>query len=466
MQRTWLVNPTPHVCAHRKHASRRVMILSAVIVALIALPALEAHAAPETICDGTIGAVMVEGTIVVPDGATCTLAGTIVSESIRVRIESTLIAQGIEVLKPGTVNIQASGATRIEVTGLRKFVGGVLEDPECTEVRRDPECSELLGGIQAVGGGTVLIADTRLGGGLQILNNSGAVHITESFVEGALELGKNTGGVSVRASFLGEGVEISETTGDVTFIGNTSDESDVTIAKTTGDVTVRDNPNLGENFEVSETSGQVSVLGNTINDNVALSDNAGGALVDGNRVGDNLALSKITGGPVNVLGNTVGDNVELLESGGAVIFAENLIEGSASIDKTTGHVTANNNTLGYVPLPEPGHVPEVAPGGSLLVSEASEGAIVRDNGITGDLEVSENVSATSVSDNTVRGGITVSKNKGGTAVSGNLAGGDIECKDNAPPATGVGNVAGTSGSGSLKGECAELGPLPEPEPAP
>jgi hypothetical protein len=433
-------------------------------VALIVLPA-EAQAAPDIECRGTIGAVVVpEGKIVVPDGETCVLVGTTVGESIIVGIESTLIANGIEVVKPGTVNIQAYGAARIEVTGLRKFVGTELEELQPTE---------LLGSIQAVAGGTVIISDTNVGGGVQILDNSDSVRITESFVEGALQMGKNTGGVSVEASFLGEGVEISETVGDVLFSGITSEESDLTISKTDGNVIVRDNPSLGENFEVSETSGHVAVLNNVINDNAEIFANSNGATVSGNMIGDNLALAKIDpitgvflgidpltglsfgtiGGDLNIVGNTVGDNVGILEAGGEVTFAGNVVEGAALIDKTTGRVTANDNSIGFQP-PVPGE-PEVVSGGSLLVSEASEGAIVRDNLVTGSLEVTENLIATTVSNNTVDASITVSKNMGATEVSLNRAGGDIECKDNNPPATGAGNVAGADGgSGSLKGECA------------
>jgi hypothetical protein len=164
------------------------------------------------------------------------------------------------------------------------------------------------------------------------------------------------------------------------------------------------------------------------------------------------------------MGNTVGDSVGVLEAGGEVIFTANEVEGSAVVDKTTGSVTADGNSIGFQPPeppPEPGEPPpepgqpEVASGGSLFVSEASEGAIVRDNTVTGYLEVTENLIATTVSNNTVLVGITVAKNVGVTEVSFNRAGGDIECKDNNPPAVGGGNVAGADGgSGSLKGECA------------
>ena len=460
------------ILAQIKNA-RRTMALGAAIVALVAVPAT-AQAAPNTECRDTIGPVLIEGTIVVPDGETCTLEGTIVDGLIDVGVGSTLIAQGIEVIKAGTVNIQAYGAARIEVTGL--LPPGETEVPE--ELR-----TRLLGGIQAVAGGTVIVSDTELGGGLQALNNSGPVEITHLFSEGAVEFGKNTGGVSVTGSFLGEGVEISETEGDVTFTDNTSDESDLTIAKTKGDVTVENNPSLGENFEVSETTGHVTVVDNIINDNAEISRNQGGAFVSGNTVGDNLALEtsggtitvpcdpldldclpfEVLDGAVIVVANTVGDNVVILETGGDVLFSENLVEGSAFIDKTKGEVTAEDNSIGYTPPEEPAIepgvllvvVPEVASAGSLMLSEASEGAFVRDNTVTGDLEATESSMGTVVSNNMVGVGITVAKNKGGTEVSGNRAGGSIECKDNDPPATGLGNIAGADGgSGTLMGECA------------
>ena len=452
-----------------------ILLVALIVVALIVLPASEAQAAPDTECRGTIGAVVVEGKLVVPEGETCVLVGTTVQVSIIVRPGATLIANGIEVLTPGTVNIQADGAERIEVTGLRK---PDVVDPE------ELQPTEVLGSIQAVGGGTVIIADTIIGGGIQMLDNRDSVQITDSFVEGAAQFAKNKGGVSVEASFLGEGVEVSETVGDVTFSGITSDQSDLTIGKTDGNVIVRNNPTLGENFEVSETSGHVSVLNNVINDNAEIFANSNGATIIGNRVGDNLALAKIdpvtgafigidpttglslgtTGGDLKIMGNTVGDSVGVLEAGGEVIFTANEVEGSAVVDKTTGSVTADGNSIGFQPPeppPEPGEPPpepgppEVASGGSLFVSEASEGASVRDNTVTGYLDVTENLIATTVSNNTVRVGITVAKNVGATEVSLNRAGGDIECKDNNPPAVGGGNVAGADGgSGSLKGECA------------
>ena len=122
-----------------------VGIVIAVIVALIALPASIAQAAPVTQCDGTIGAVVVEGEIHVPDGTQCTLNGTTVLESIKVGKGSTLDANGIEVVKPATVSIQAYASTSVEVTGLTKFVEGVPEEQQ----------SEVLGSIQMVAGGTL-----------------------------------------------------------------------------------------------------------------------------------------------------------------------------------------------------------------------------------------------------------------------------------------------------------------------
>ncbi|HSO50639.1 MAG TPA: hypothetical protein VLS86_08825, partial [Acidimicrobiia bacterium] len=374
----WLATALAAVLAYR-----RVMVLIAVVVALFALPASEAQAAPDTECRGTIFAVMIEGKIVVPDGAECELVGTTVDGSIIVGVGSTLIANGIEVLKPGTIPIQASGFTRLEVTGLRKFVGP--GDPE------ELQPSEVLGSIQAVGGGTVIISDTILGGALQISDNSDSVLITDTFAEGAVQLGKNTGEVSVTDSFLGEGVEISETEGDVTFTRNTSDESDLTIGKTNGAVTVEDNPSLGENFEVSETDGELRVLGNFINDNMEISENEGGVIVSGNTIGDNLTVSKITGevtfpvpcdpldpecvlgetviepASVIIVGNTVGDGVKVLETTGEVIFAENVVEAGAQILQPIGQATANNHHIGFVPVPS---------GGSLEVTEASAGASV------------------------------------------------------------------------------------------
>ena len=393
----------------RLFASLLVALLGAAV-----LSPLPAGAAPDTICDGPIGAVEVPGKLVVPANKTCTLLGTTVLGNIVVESGATLFAHGINV---PTAGLQATGADLVEITALSAAGSTVY--------------GAVYGGMQITGGRLVTLSDTSTDGTIQIKGNSDRVSITNLRTEAAPQLSENTGGVLVQDSLLGEGIEIVATGGDVTFTGNEVDESTVTITKTTGDVTVDDNL-IGENLVVAETSGHVSVQNNTISDNAEVANNSGGAPVSRNQI---------------------GDNVEILEAGGDVTFTGNTVEGSATIAKTTGTVTADDNKIGQSLSPDAEEKPS---GGSLEVVEASGRVSVQNNTVSDNAEVANNWGGATVSGNQIGDTLSVSKITGGTEISNNRAAGNIDCIDNAPPPTGTGNVAGTDGQGFKTGQCAEL----------
>ena len=53
--------------------------------------------ADDRICRGTIGAKHLDGNVIVPKGATCTLAGTRIDGNVFVRGNATLFAKGVKV---------------------------------------------------------------------------------------------------------------------------------------------------------------------------------------------------------------------------------------------------------------------------------------------------------------------------------------------------------------------------------
>jgi len=74
--------------------------------------------ADDRTCRGTIGAVAIDGNVVVPQGATCTLLGTRVDGNVEVKSNARLFARGVAV----EGNIQAENHREVVVSPRR--VGG------------------------------------------------------------------------------------------------------------------------------------------------------------------------------------------------------------------------------------------------------------------------------------------------------------------------------------------------------
>ncbi|RHW27454.1 hypothetical protein D0Z08_09940 [Nocardioides immobilis] len=131
-----------------------------------------AHA-EERRCTGTIRTVQVDGDVVVPKGATCTLIGTRVDGSVKVYGNATLYARGVQV----NGNVQADDFRRVEVT--HRTVNGT--------VRR----SQVGGSIQVKQGGGGEVRNTTVNADIQVFTNGGQWQIYRNVVGGNLQCKSN-----------------------------------------------------------------------------------------------------------------------------------------------------------------------------------------------------------------------------------------------------------------------------------
>lgn len=137
------------------------------------LTAPAAHADDRT-CRGTIGAAQVDGDVVVPRGATCTLNGTRVDGNVLVRANGTLYARGVRV----DGNVQAENA---------KYVV-VRERTVDRQVRR----SFVGGSIQLVQGGGGRLLGNVVDGDVQLFSNDRRFEVRRNVVDGNLQCKSNT----------------------------------------------------------------------------------------------------------------------------------------------------------------------------------------------------------------------------------------------------------------------------------
>jgi hypothetical protein len=162
---------------------KRVAMLVGVIL-LILVPAHVAHA-EETVCTGFLGAERHDN-VRVPDGGTCTMAGTFVRGTIKVETGATLRASDVHVIG----NVQAEGARSVAVTR-GSFVGGSIQVVQggsalvrASQVNFDILFDENAAGLAARG--------NQIGGNLQAFQNTGGVVITRNEIDGNLQCKANT----------------------------------------------------------------------------------------------------------------------------------------------------------------------------------------------------------------------------------------------------------------------------------
>jgi hypothetical protein len=140
---------------------RKALIAGIVVAGIIATaPAAFAEARE---CRGTIGAARVDS-IVVPQGASCTLDGTRVRGNVQVEEGATLTATGVIVQG----NVQADGAMSVSLT------------------------------------------DSRVRGNVSIQRSTGAVTVTGTTIQGSLQADENTGGVTIADNRIGNNLQCSE----------------------------------------------------------------------------------------------------------------------------------------------------------------------------------------------------------------------------------------------------------------
>jgi hypothetical protein len=171
---------------------KRVTFLMAVVL-LALVPSQAAHA-EETVCTGFIGA-ETHDNIRVPEGATCTLEGTIAQGTVKVETNATLRASDVHVIG----NVQAEGARSVSVIR-GSFVGGSIQVVQgrsavvqSSEVNGDILFDENTARLAARG--------NQVGGNVQAFQNTGGVVIARNVIDGNLQCKENvpapTGGGNI-----------------------------------------------------------------------------------------------------------------------------------------------------------------------------------------------------------------------------------------------------------------------------
>lgn len=130
--------------------------------ALLVLPfaTLSTASADDVTCRGTIGARSIDGTVVVPSGATCTLSGTRVDGDVKVQRGGTLITQSARI----GGNVQSEGFRSVTVSG--GSVGGSIQLKE---------------------GGPISVRSVRVNGDIQLEKNRTSARVYSNVVGGNLQ---------------------------------------------------------------------------------------------------------------------------------------------------------------------------------------------------------------------------------------------------------------------------------------
>ena len=156
---------------------RRLLFIPLVLIALL-MAGAPAHA-DDRECTGTIGAVHVDGNVIVPSDATCTLLGTRVDDNVFVRPGAVLKAFGVSV----GGNIQAENHRRVIVAA--RTVNDTVVRPR---IGAD---------IQLFDGDLGRVWQATIGGNLQVKQNSGFQEAVRNVIDGDLQAFSNTGGFRI-----------------------------------------------------------------------------------------------------------------------------------------------------------------------------------------------------------------------------------------------------------------------------
>jgi hypothetical protein len=130
--------------------------------------AAPAHA-DERVCRGAIGATSIDGDVVVPQGASCTLLGTRVDGNVKVYRNATLAVRGARI----GGNIQADNHRRVIVT------------------KRDGRRTRVGGSIQLKQGGGGKLIKVVVGSDIQLFSNDGRFKVRRNRVDGNLQCKSN-----------------------------------------------------------------------------------------------------------------------------------------------------------------------------------------------------------------------------------------------------------------------------------
>ena len=159
---------------------RRLLLIPLALIAL--LMAAAPAQADDRQCTGTIGAVDVDGNVIVPSDATCTLLSTRVDDNVFVRPGAVLEAFGVSV----GGNIQAENHRRV-IVAARTVNDTVVP-------------SRIGGDIQLFDGDRGRVWQATIGGNLQVNQNSGFQEAVRNVIDGDLQAFSNEGGFLIYAN--------------------------------------------------------------------------------------------------------------------------------------------------------------------------------------------------------------------------------------------------------------------------
>ena len=137
-------------------------------------------------CRGTLGAVTVVGSVIVPDDATCVLDGTSVQGSVVVKSRATLRATGITM--SGTVAGQGPGTVDVRSSSIGNGFSVTEGEPV----------------------GSVTLASSSVTGDVSLADNRGPVDLGGNEVGGSIRADENTGCLEISANRTVNGLQCQD----------------------------------------------------------------------------------------------------------------------------------------------------------------------------------------------------------------------------------------------------------------
>jgi hypothetical protein len=140
--------------------------------------------ADDHICRGTIGSVHIDGNVIVPSRASCTLLGTRIDDNVEVERGGTLVGRGVSI----GGNIQTQDHRSVLVTP-RRSDGRIVR-------------SRIGGDIQLESGGRGIVRRAVIGGNLQTNQNDGRQVAVRNRIDADLQAFSNEGGVRIVSNVI------------------------------------------------------------------------------------------------------------------------------------------------------------------------------------------------------------------------------------------------------------------------
>jgi hypothetical protein len=161
---------------------KRKIVILLVAVAATAVP--QVARAEETVCRGNIGSKTLDN-VKVPQGESCTLKGTKVKGTIKVKSGAHLEAANVNVIG----NVQGENAHNVIIRKSSRVGGSVqVVQGKRARVANSTVKGDILYDEQS---GKVIIRGTTVGGNVQAFQNTGGVHIKSNVIDGNLQCKEN-----------------------------------------------------------------------------------------------------------------------------------------------------------------------------------------------------------------------------------------------------------------------------------